>query len=211
MLVIDKPAGLAVHAGPRGGASLEDFFDALRYGLPRPPSLAHRLDRDTSGCLVLGRHKRALARLGELFASGEVAKLYWAVVQGRPPKDADTIDLALTKRSTRARGWWMEPDPGGQRAVTEYRIAGEADGMSWIELRPRTGRTHQIRAHMKAIGCPVVGDPVYGERGSGAMLRRLHLHSRAVGIPLYPKREAVTVEAAPPAHMREALARCGAD
>src|SRR5207244_10756712 len=84
MLVIDKPAGLAVHKGPKGGESLEDYFGALRFGLPRPPALAHRLDRDTSGCLVLGRHRKALAALGRLFKSGQVGKTYWALVAGRP-------------------------------------------------------------------------------------------------------------------------------
>ena len=84
MLVIDKPAGLAVHKGPKGGESLEDYFDALRFGLPRPPALAHRLDRDTSGCLVLGRHRKALAALGRLFKSGRIGKTYWAVVAGEP-------------------------------------------------------------------------------------------------------------------------------
>src|SRR5213082_4159230 len=86
MLVIDKPAGFAVHKGPKGGESLEDHFDALRFGLPRSPALAHRLDRDTSGCLVLGRHRKALQRLGALFASGTVEKVYWAVVEDRPPE-----------------------------------------------------------------------------------------------------------------------------
>src|SRR2546423_5564419 len=84
MLVIDKPAGLAVHKGPKGGESLVDYFDALRFGLPRPPALAHRLDRDTSGCLVLGRHRKALAALGHLFKSGLIGKSYWAVVAGGP-------------------------------------------------------------------------------------------------------------------------------
>src|SRR5262247_4105534 len=95
MLVLDKPAGLAVHKGPKGGTSLEDYFDALRFGLPRPPSLAHRLDRDTSGCLVLGRHRKALATLGKLFKHGNVGKTYWAVVEGGPEADEGRIDMAL--------------------------------------------------------------------------------------------------------------------
>ena len=210
MLVIDKPAGVAVHPGPRGGPSLEDRFGELRFGLPRPPHLAHRLDRDTSGCLVLGRHRKALAKLGELFASGAVEKVYWAVVHGAPPADSGTIDLALTKRSTRERGWWMEPDPAGQSAVTDYRALGRGAELAWLELRPRTGRTHQIRAHLTALGCPIVGDPVYGtrERG-GAKLRRLHLHSRSVSVPLYPKRDPILVVAEPPEHMRQLLEECG--
>jgi tRNA pseudouridine32 synthase/23S rRNA pseudouridine746 synthase/23S rRNA pseudouridine1911/1915/1917 synthase len=209
MLVIDKPAGLAVHPGPRGGPSLEDFFGELRFGLPRPPHLAHRLDRDTSGCLVLGRHRKALAKLGELFASGAVDKVYWAVVQGAPAAESGTIDLALTKRSTRERGWWMEPDPEGQSAITDYRVLGRGAEVTWLELRPHTGRTHQIRAHLAALGCPIVGDPVYGSRAGVEKLRRLHLHSRSVSVPLYPKRDPIVVEAEPPEHMRELLAECG--
>ena len=95
MLVIDKPAGFAVHRGPKGGESLEDHFDALRFGLPRAPALAHRLDRDTSGCLVLGRHRKALAELGRLFKHGTVGKTYWAVVEGGPAEDEGRIDLPL--------------------------------------------------------------------------------------------------------------------
>src|SRR5690242_20944449 len=107
MLVVDKPAGLPVHRGPKGGNALEDYFDALRFGLPRRPALAHRLDRDTSGCLVLGRHRQALARLGRLFASGRVEKVYWAVVRGAPPEPEGRIEAPLRKRNE-LRGWWME-------------------------------------------------------------------------------------------------------
>jgi tRNA pseudouridine32 synthase / 23S rRNA pseudouridine746 synthase len=108
MLVIDKPAGFAVHrgpkSGPKGGESLEDHFDALRFGLPRKPALAHRLDRDTSGCLVLGRHREALAQLGRLFKSGAVEKTYWAVVEGAPPTDEGTIELRSAVSTKRAAG-----------------------------------------------------------------------------------------------------------
>src|ERR1044071_7328162 len=112
MLVIDKPAGFAVHRGPKGGEALDAHFDALRFGLPRAPALAHRLDRDTSGCLVLGRHRKALAALGKLFKQGKVGKTYWAVVEGGPATDEGRIDIALSKRDE-SRGWWMKPDPHG--------------------------------------------------------------------------------------------------
>lgn len=213
MLVIDKPAGVAVHPGPRGGPSLEDHFNVLRFGLPRPPHLAHRLDRDTSGCLVLGRHKKALAQLGELFAANRVEKVYWAVVTGAPPTETGTVDLALSKRSTRERGWWMEPDPAGQPAVTDYRVRGtthdDTNRFTWLELHPRSGRTHQIRVHLQALGCAIVGDPIYGAKTPGVKLRRLHLHARSVRVPLYPKREPIFVEAPLPSHMRELLEACG--
>src|SRR5215472_10850901 len=123
ILVIDKPAGIAVHPGPGGAPNLESRFDELRFGLPHPPALAHRLDRDTSGCLVLGRHPKALRRLGALFAGGQVEKVYWAVVKGRPAAPDGRVETGLKKLS-RGTGWRMIIDPGGQTAITEYRILG---------------------------------------------------------------------------------------
>src|SRR5579863_8846531 len=117
VLVIDKPAGIAVHAGPGGGPNLEHWFPLLRFGLKRPPALAHRLDRDTSGCLVLGRHPKALRRLGALFAEGKVGKTYWAVVEGVPSAAEGEIETGLTKQS-HGRGWRMIVDDQGQRAAT---------------------------------------------------------------------------------------------
>src|ERR1700719_4570688 len=150
ILVIDKPAGIPVHAGPGGGPHLEHWFPLLRFGLPRPPALAHRLDRDTSGCLVLGRHPKALRRLGRLFAEGKVEKVYWAVVAGIPAEPEGRIEAGLRKE-TRGTGWRMIVDPAGQHAVTDYRVVGTAnDGHTWLELRPRSGRTHQIRIHCAA-------------------------------------------------------------
>src|SRR5271170_4779647 len=146
MLVIDKPAGFAVHRGPKGGESLEDHFDALRFGLPRAPALAHRLDRDTSGCLVLGRHRKALAQLGRLFKSGAIDKTYWAVAEGAPETDYGTIELPLG-RLDETRGWWMKHDPEGQPAVTNWRVMGRSGTHTWLALEPVTGRTHQLRVH----------------------------------------------------------------
>ena len=225
MLVIDKPAGLPVHAGPGGGANLEALFDCLRFGLPHPPALAHRLDRDTSGCLVLGRHRKALARLGKLFSTGHVEKVYWAIVEGAPAERKGRIELPLKKRTPKW-GWHMAVDKEGQRAVTEYRVLGASDGLSWLELKPHTGRTHQIRVHCAALGCPVLGDRIYGRRSHDAADTRkpippaaaqddtaaipLHLHARAVAVPLYfPKKPPIVVEAPPPAHMLKALIACG--
>ena len=209
MLVVDKPAGLPVHAGPKGGPNLEDHLDALRFGLPRRPGLAHRLDRDTSGCLVLGRHRQALARLGRLFAAGRVEKVYWAVVRGSPPEPEGRVDTPLRKRSE-TRGWWMEPHPEGQPSVTDYRVLGstQARGLTWLECRPRTGRTHQIRVHCAELGCPVLGDPVYGPKDD-PRLPPLHLHARAITVPLYATKPAITAEAPPPEHLLAALRACG--
>jgi len=202
VLVIDKPAGLAVHAGPRGGASLEDQLEALRFGKRHRPQPAHRLDADTAGCLVLGRTKPALAALGALFARpGAVAKTYWAVVRGTPPLPEGEIDAPLLKRSTAADGWRMVVDPAGQPAVTAWRQRGTGDGLAWLELTPRTGRTHQLRAHCAHLGCPILGDARYGG-GAGP----LHLLARAIALPIDPP---VAATAPVPPHMRAAIAACG--
>jgi tRNA pseudouridine32 synthase / 23S rRNA pseudouridine746 synthase len=235
MLVIDKPAGLPVHRGPKGGASLEDHFDALRFGLPRAPALAHRLDRDTSGCLVLGRHRKALAHLGLLFKHGKVDKTYWAVVAGGPDTDAGTIDLPLG-RLDQSRGWWMKPDPEGLASVTAWRVlgrgvkpspspasAGAGEGaairsrnattgpehaVTWLALMPLTGRTHQIRVHCAAMGWPIVGDPIYGTapRFGGPALQ---LHAREIIVPISKNKPPVHIAAPVPHHMRDWLSACG--
>lgn len=205
VLVIDKPAGIPVHAGPGGGPNLESGFGALRFGLPHSPALAHRLDRDTSGCLALGRHRKALAKLGRLFQEGRVGKTYWAVLAGIPAERTGRIELPLAK-ITRPNGWRVVAAPDGQAAVTDYEVLGTADGLSWVAFQPHTGRTHQIRVHAaSALGCPVLGDPQYGAGGAA-----LHLHSRELVLPLYPKREPIRVVAPVPEHMEDALARCGA-
>jgi tRNA pseudouridine32 synthase / 23S rRNA pseudouridine746 synthase len=206
VLVIDKPAGMPVHAGPGGGPNLETGFEQLRFGLPRPPALAHRLDRDTSGCLVLGRHPKALRRLGALFAGGKAEKVYWAVVEGVPEPPEGRVAVALAKR-TQVNGWRMVPDPAGQRAVTLYRVLGRGGGRAWLELKPLTGRTHQVRVHCAALECPVAGDSTYGRPARGPLL----LHARSISLPLYPGRPSITVAAEPPAHMLAALAALGYD
>jgi tRNA pseudouridine32 synthase / 23S rRNA pseudouridine746 synthase len=206
VLVIDKPAGLPVHGGPGGGANLEQYFGALRFGLPRPPALAHRLDRDTSGCLVLGRHPKALRRLGRLFAEGQVEKVYWAVVAGVPDEPGGHIETGL-KKLVRGTGWRMVVDPAGQQAITDWRVLGAANGRAWLELRPRTGRTHQIRVHCAALGVPVVGDTAYGGPGG----QTLQLHARAIALPLYPAKPPIAVSAPAPTHMLAELKALGYD
>jgi tRNA pseudouridine32 synthase / 23S rRNA pseudouridine746 synthase len=205
MLIIDKPAGLPVHKGPKGGASLADLLEALRFGLPKRPELAHRLDKDTSGCLVLGRHRKALQRLGRLFAAGRVDKTYWAVVEGAPLEEKGRIELPLARRSAAPRSWWMKVDPDGQPAVTDFRVLGRSERLTWLELRPSTGRTHQLRVHLAAVRCPVLGDAVYGNSGGPP----LHLHARGIAVPLYPRRPPITATASPPEHMQDALRACG--
>ncbi|MFC0240612.1 RluA family pseudouridine synthase [Rhodopseudomonas telluris] len=125
MLVIDKPPGLPVHRGPKGGPNLEASFDALRFGLPRPPVLAHRLDRDTSGCLVLGRHRKATATLGLLFKHSKISKTYWAIVEGGPIEDRGEIDLPIARLNAE-RGWWQKVDPTGLPSLTKWRVMGRS-------------------------------------------------------------------------------------
>ncbi|WP_395666795.1 RluA family pseudouridine synthase [Methylocella sp.] len=206
MLVLDKPQGLPVHRGPKGGPNFEESFRHLRFGLPRDPALAHRLDRDTSGCLVLGRHHKALEKLGLLFKQGKIGKSYVALVQGRPAEDEGLIDLPLG-RFDPARGWRMKVDPAGQPSQTRWRLLDATRDAAFLELSPLTGRTHQLRVHCAATGFPILGDPVYGG-GAGAGLT-LQLHARRIEIPLYRNREPVAVEAPLPAHMRAALAGLG--
>jgi tRNA pseudouridine32 synthase/23S rRNA pseudouridine746 synthase len=215
MLVLDKPAGVPVHRGPKaaaGDVNLEQFFGQLAFGLPRAPSLAHRLDKDTSGCLVLGRHRKALETLGLLFKQGKVGKTYWAVVEGGPDGVDGMIDRPLGRRDA-TRGWWMKVDEDGQEARTRWRVMGrgvDAEGrpLAWLALEPLTGRTHQLRVHCASMGWPILGDTVYGAapRTGGPML---HLHARDVVVPISKNREPVRVRAPAPAHMLERLAACG--
>jgi RluA family pseudouridine synthase len=200
VIVLDKPAGLSVHRGPRMAASLEDHLEALRQGKRHLPQPAHRLDTDTAGCLALGRTKPALAELGRLFATGGAEKTYWAVVRGDLP-EAGRCDAPLAKRSTREEGWRMVVAPEGQAAITNWRVLGRGDGLTLVELRPRTGRTHQLRVHLAHLGAPILGDARYGG-GAGAM----HLLARELRLPLA---RPVRATAPVPPHMRDAVARCG--
>ena len=214
MLVIDKPAGLAVHKGPKGGESLEDYFDALRFGLPRPPALAHRLDRDTSGCLVLGRHRKALAALGRLFKSGRIGKTYWAVVAGEPGQEEGRIQLPLGRKDA-TRGWWMKHDPAGRPALTTWKVMGQTQAaasnsprLAWLALEPVTGRTHQLRVHCAAMGWPIIGDSIYGA-APRTQTPDLHLHAREIVVPLYNNRAPIRVTAPVPPRMQQLLRACG--
>lgn len=199
LLVLDKPAGLPVSA--RSGDSLERWLPALRMGKRRDPQPAHRLDADTAGCLVLGRTAPMLARLNALFAGREVGKAYWAVVRGGPSAEEGVVEARLRKVSSAARGWRMEVHAAGDPARTTWRVLGRGAGMAWLELRPETGRTHQLRVHCAHLGCPILGDAMYG--GGQGML---HLLAREILLPLDP---ALCVTAPVPAHMREAVAACG--
>jgi tRNA pseudouridine32 synthase / 23S rRNA pseudouridine746 synthase len=210
-----------VHRGPKGGPSLEDWFDTLRYGLPRRPELAHRLDRETSGCLVLGRHRKALAHLSLLFKHRKVGKTYWAVAEGGPAEDEGTIDMPLGKLDPHF-GWWMKPDPQGAPAVTKWKVmgrfsprsglsspppqAGEGTSgargassagqpLTWLALEPVTGRTHQLRVHCAAMGFPIFGDDIYGNEASQRRARQIKFVPRpdAPGLQLHAREVVVPI------------------
>ena len=198
VLVLDKPSGLPVSA--RSGESLEQWLPALRLGKRRDPQQAHRLDTDTAGCLVLGRTAPMLARLNALFAARQVEKMYWAVLRGGPKGESGTIDAPIRKVSSAARGWRMEVHASGDPARTAWRVLGRAPGLTFVELRPETGRTHQLRVHCAHLGAPILGDPIYGG-GPGT----LHLLAREIALPLGPE---LRVTAPVPEAMRHAVARC---
>ncbi len=172
-LVIDKPAGLPVSRPRKGGRSLEDFLPQLRFGFQREPQPVHRLDQDTSGCLLLARHAKALKRFGAAFESGQVSKLYWGLIEGVLAQGQGTIELALTKTSSAADGWRIVPSPQGKRAVTHWQQVAVVGGKALVEFRPETGRTHQIRRPPRA-GRP---GPEFG-RGPRPRRRRSGLWSR---------------------------------
>ncbi|MEK9662118.1 MAG: RluA family pseudouridine synthase [Alphaproteobacteria bacterium] len=181
LIAFDKPAGLAVQGGSGTRRHLDGMLDALRFDADERPRLVHRLDKDTSGVLVLARSAGAAAALAELFRGRDVEKTYWALVVGVPEERRGQIALALAKRPAPGGEKMAVAEEGGLSAVTDYFV-GEAIGtrLSWLVLRPRTGRTHQLRAHCAALGTPIVGDGKYG--GAAAFVdgiaQRLHLHAR---------------------------------
>ena len=173
-LVIDKPAGLPIERPRAGGRSLEDHLEDLKLGFQRVPVPVHRIDTDTSGCLLLARNPKALKRFNAAFEAREVDKVYLGVVAGTLEQDEGTIELSLAKISSAEKGWRMIPAKKGKPAVTHWRMLAVHDGRTLVEFRPETGRTHQIRVHALAgLGHALLGDPVYGD-GRGAPRTMLH-------------------------------------
>jgi tRNA pseudouridine32 synthase/23S rRNA pseudouridine746 synthase len=169
-IVIDKPAGLAVHPGSSTPESLEDYLSHFRFGFQREPLPVHRLDRDTSGCLLLARNPKAHKRFQRAFEDKQVAKTYVAVLDGVPDVAEGRIEIPLGKTSTARDGWRIVPDPKGKPSVTHWRQAAVKDGRAVVVFTPETGRTHQLRVHAtEGLGIPISGDPVYGA-GRGPML-----------------------------------------
>lgn len=217
VLVIDKPAGLAVQGGTGLSTSVDALLDALRFGAKERPRLVHRLDRDTSGVLVLARNAKAAKNLAEAFRHKETRKIYWAVVVGVPKIHHGRIDAPLQKSAGKADGRSRERvhiDEEGKHAVTEFALVEKAGkNAAWLALMPVTGRTHQLRAHCVALGTPILGDGKYA--GANAFLakddlpRQLHLHARELTIPHPARKGAIHVTAPLPYHMKKTWAFFG--
>ena len=187
-MVIDKPAGLPVDTPRRGGDSVVERLNELKLGFQRPPTPMHRLDQDTSGCLLLARSPKARSLLQKAFEARQVEKYYLAVVDAVVDENEGTIDLALGKKSSAEAGWRMVVDPKGDKAITHWRRIAVRDGRTLVEFKPVTGRTHQLRVHAReAFGRGIVGDRVYGVPG-GPML----LHASRLVVPR-EKRAAIDV------------------
>ena len=192
-LVIDKPGGLPIERPRAGGPSLEDPLDDLRLGFQRRPAPVHRLDADTSGCLLLARNPKALKRFAKAFEERQVGKRYLGVLAGIPSDKEGTIELALSKISSAEKGWRMIPAKKGKPSITHWRVLAECGGRALVEFRPETGRTHQIRVHAASgIGVPLLGDPVYGD---GKYAARTMLH--AAGLEIAREGKPPIVAAAP--------------
>lgn len=220
LLVLNKPAGLPVQGGPGITRHLDGMLDALRFGSPDRPRLVHRLDRDTSGVLVLARTPGVAAKLASAFRNRDVEKIYWAIVAGRPVPPEGRIDLPL-RREGGPRGERTRPadrdDADAARAITDFRTLDNAgQRLAWLELRPLTGRTHQLRVHCVALRAPIVGDLKYHEPDQNnaftadiyGLPEQLHLHARVLDLP-HPAGGRIRIEAPLPPHMRESFRTLG--
>ncbi|MGB3417782.1 MAG: RluA family pseudouridine synthase [Mesorhizobium sp.] len=219
VFVLNKPAGLAVQGGSGVTRNVDDMLEAWRNKKGEKPRLVHRLDRDTSGVLVIARTRLAAMKLAEAFRARETEKTYWALVKGVPPKREDKISTWLIKEQT-PDGDRMRiakhGEKGADHAVSFYRIVEQAaQALTWMEMQPYTGRTHQLRVHAAFLGCPIIGDPKYFEADTnwefpGGIQNRLHLHARRIRIP-HPDKGVIDVTAPMPPHMRQSWNLLGFD
>lgn len=216
VIVLNKPAGLPVQGGPGIARHLDGMLEALRFDAEQKPRLVHRLDRDTSGVLLLARTPAAAAKLAAGFRSRDTHKTYWAVVVGRPHPLEGRINMALAKLGGTPAGERVVPDNGPEsaHAITDYRVIDAAlKRASLLELNPITGRTHQLRVHCaSALGTPILGDGKYGEEEAQleGLSRQLHLHARAISLP-HPEGGTLEVAAPLPPHMAETFRFFGFD
>lgn len=215
VLALNKPAGLAVQGGTKTSRHVDRMLGAWGEGLERP-RLVHRLDRDTSGVLVLGKTPAAAAKLAGAFAKRRARKIYWALVAGLPKPAEGVLELPLVKRGQGDREI-MAPadpkDPKAEPAETEFvTVSRAADKAAWMALWPHTGRTHQLRAHMLAIGHPILGDPKYRTEASAALSAglKLQLHARRLVLP-HPSRGALVLQAPISPELRAGFERFGFD
>ena len=216
VIVLNKPAGIAVQGGSKTERHLDGMLDALRFEKNEKPHLVHRLDKDTSGVLVLGRTANDASKLAACFKSRQAQKIYWAVVAGKPKLLSGKIDAPLSKLGNVKGGEQMKVDmENGQRAQTLYRVVDSLSRKaSWLEMAPLTGRTHQLRVHCTVLNTPIVGDGKYGgERATSLGLeneKKMHLHARGIKIP-HPVKGILCVEAKMPKHMQETFEFLGFD
>ncbi len=213
-IVINKPPGLATQGGTKTHDHVDGLLDALMFERDDRPKLVHRLDKDTSGALLLARTARAAAYFARSFASRSARKVYWALVVGVPDIEDGIIDLPLAKQPGTGGEKMHVDSEGGLPARSRYRVIERAGNRAaWVELQPHSGRTHQLRVHMAAIGHPIVGDGKYGGKDaflSGTISRKMHLHARRIRID-HPDGSPLDLRAEPPTHFRESLADLGFD
>ncbi|HIJ38388.1 MAG TPA: RluA family pseudouridine synthase, partial [Rhodospirillaceae bacterium] len=213
VIVLNKPPGLAVQGGTNLELHLDAMLDALCFESDERPRLVHRLDKDTSGVLLLGRTASATARLAAAFRSRTARKCYWALVVGVPKHPQGRIDAPLAKIAGRLGDKVEIDEEDGRHAVTYYRVVeAAAKKAAWLELEPRTGRTHQLRAHCALLGTPIQGDGKYGSKdaflSAQGISRKLHLHARAIEVP-HPRQGLLRVLAPLPSHMVASFAFFG--
>ncbi|UIJ46664.1 RluA family pseudouridine synthase [Sphingomonas cannabina] len=213
-IVINKPPGLATQGGTRTESHVDGLLDALQFDAEGRPKLVHRLDKDTSGALLLARTARAAAFFSKHFSGRSARKIYWALVVGVPEIEDGLIDLPIAKQPGTGGEKMHVSEHEGQPSRSRYRVIEQAGNRAaWVELQPLTGRTHQLRVHMAAIGHPIVGDGKYGGKEAfltGGVSRKMHLHARRIRID-HPDGGKVDVSAELPEHFAESMAMLGFD